>query len=127
MLRLVLILSGLGFLAFGLMALFDPIGLLTSFGLAVQDVAPMRTELRAFYGGLEIALAAVLLGHLGPPQRERAGVLIALVLYLGLGLGRSFGMIVDGEVTQVHRVAVAIEFGLAALAAAALFATRARP
>ena len=69
----------------------------------------------------------MLLGHLGPRQRERAGVLIALVLYLGLGLGRSFGMIVDGDVTQVHWVAAGIEFGLAALAALALFLTRARP
>ena len=122
--RIVLVLSGVGFLIFGVKALFDPVGLWTSFGLVVSDEPAVRTELRAFYGGLEIALGALLLAFLTTPDRQRTGLLIAAVIYAGLGLGRLVGIVVDGEVARIHWIALAIELGLAALSMVALWRMR---
>lgn len=118
MARFVLIIAGVGLLLFGLKALVDPLGLWAQFGLAYVDEAAVRTELRAFYGGLELGLGAALLWHLATP-RLAAGLVLCAFVYGGLGLGRLLGIVVDGPSLMLHGVALALELAIAGLAVAA--------
>ena len=58
--RITLWLGGVGYLAFGAAFLIDPLQTLAAAGIALSgDLA--ATELRAFYGGLEVALGGLLI------------------------------------------------------------------
>jgi hypothetical protein len=116
-------LGGLGFLAFGVAFLVAP---LQTFALAGVDLAgPVAAaEVMAFYGGLEIALGSLLLACAWQPARRRDGLVLMAAVYAGIGLARLAGMLAHGADSSFLRVALGLELGLAALAIAALAATR---
>ena len=69
----VLALAGLGFLGFGLWFLVDPIGPLAAIGITATG-APAPTEFRAFYGGLEVGLGALMMVAAMRPEWRSAGL-----------------------------------------------------
>ena len=79
--RVTLWLAAALFLAFGLAILIQP-ELLSGMGLPVQPV--WRTELRAFYGGLEIGLAAFLILCARRPAWALPGLVAAAQRGIGL-------------------------------------------
>ncbi len=119
----VLLLSGLSLLAFGIAIARDPLGI-----MAMADVfatgAAAAVELRAFYGGLEIALAVVILICALRPERRRDGLWLTLFIYAGIGVTRLIGMGIDEVSSSFLRVALSVELGIAALAALALYLQR---
>lgn len=116
-------LGGLGFLAFGIAFLVAPLPTFALTGL-VLDGPVAAAEIMAFYGGLELALGALVLACALRPARRRDGLLLMGVAYAAIGLARLAGMVAHGADTPFLRAALALELGLALLALLAWPATR---
>jgi hypothetical protein len=117
--RITLWLGGLGFVGFGLAFLVAPLQMLSSTGIVVSgDLA--AAELRAFYGGLELALGMLLIAADLRPAARRHGLVLAFAAYGGIGAARALGMAVGGVATPFLWFALATELVLATLAAVAL-------
>lgn len=114
-----LILAIAGLAGFGLAFLLLPDTTLGWAGLELTGVGA-RTELRTFYGGLELGLAAVLVACLRRPARHRDGLWLTLAIFAGLAGARLIGLAVDREFSTFIGLALATELALAALATAAL-------
>jgi hypothetical protein len=119
----VLLVSGLSLLAFGVAITWAPLPLLAMAGVDAAGAAA-EIELRAFYGGLEIALAAIVLYCLRQPARRRDGLALTAIVYGGIGLARAGGMIAAGYSSSFLAGALAFELGIAAAALVALRRTR---
>lgn len=118
--RLTLILAAIGFLGFGGWFLLDPIGPMARIGIEISGAAA-PVELRSFYGGLEIALAAWLLLAAARRHWARPALWLVLLLNLGIGLSRVLGGLIDQVWTGFFTGALVWEFGFVALAAVALW------
>ncbi len=117
--RITLWLAGLGFLGFGLAFLIAPLQTLAAAGIELRG-ALAATELRAFYGGLEVGLGLSLLAaDLHPPWR-RVGLLLCLACYGSIGVARGFGMLLAAVETPFLWAALVTELGLATAALVAL-------
>ncbi|MDZ4812652.1 MAG: DUF4345 family protein [Pseudomonadota bacterium] len=119
----VLLLSGLSLLAFGVAIAYAPLRV-----MAMADVvatgAAAAVELRAFYGGLELALGALILICAWRPERRRDGLWLSVFIYAGVGITRAVGMLIDDIHTHFLGVALLVELGTAGLAALALYLSR---
>jgi hypothetical protein len=120
---IVLWLGGLGFLGFGVAFLVAPLSSFAMAGLQLQG-AVAATELMAFYGGLEIALGGLIVACALRPARRSDGLLLMLATYAGIGMARTAGMLATGADSPFLRVALALELGLALLAAIGLRVAR---
>ncbi len=109
-----LILAGAGFLVFGLILLVAPQATMASLGISVPDGAA-TVEIRAFYGGLELALGALLLGAAARPDARAHGLVLGAVSYGAVGLTRGVAMAVAGVATPFLWTALAVEAVLAGL------------
>ena len=116
---LLIALAGLGFLAFGLAFLVSPLPTLAAAGLVLEGPIA-ATELRAFYGGLELGLGGYLLVCAWQPSQRRAGLWLTLASNGGIGLSRLLGLVLSGVFTPFFALALAWELGLACLAAVCL-------
>lgn len=112
---LVLSLSGLSYLAFGLALTVAPIEVLTRIDVQVTG-AIADTEIRAFYGGLELALGALILACAFAPARRRDGLLLTALSYGGIGLTRIGSMLVTGDDSSFLRFAAGTEIGFLLIA-----------
>lgn len=64
------------------------------------STAPARTEVRAVYGGLPLALATVLAGAARPGASHRRGALLAVATAsAGMAAGRLVGAALDRELS----------------------------
>ncbi|MEN1680981.1 MAG: DUF4345 family protein [Planctomycetota bacterium] len=72
----------------------NPAALLSAFGVEARPPA-ILTEVRAFYGGVELGIALVML-LLWRRGELVAGLLVGGVPLLGSAAGRCFGLAVDG-------------------------------
>lgn len=116
--RVVLWVGGLGFIGFGLAFLVAPLATMALAGIEL-DGALAATELRAFYGGLEVALGALLIGA-DLAARRRPGLLLAMASYGGIGIARLLGIVLEGEATPFLWAALTVELGLGLAALVAL-------
>lgn len=114
-----LALAGLGFLGFGLWFLVDPIGPLAAIGITATG-APAATEFRAFYGGLEVGLGALMLVAAAKPEWRTQGLWLVLATNGGIAAGRLLGVGIDGVWVPFFTYALVWEVGFALLAALAL-------
>ena len=115
----VLWLGGLGFLAFGVAFLLAPLPTMAMAGVQLSG-ALAATELMAFYGGIELALGGLLIGCALTAGRLRDGLKLSLVVYGSIAAARLAGMLVTGADSTFLRAALALEAGVAILAAIAL-------
>jgi hypothetical protein len=115
----VLALAGLGFLGFGLWFLVDPISPLAAIGITATG-APAATEFRAFYGGLEVGLAVLLLAAAARPDWRVPGLWLVLATNGGIAAGRLLGVALDGVWVPFFTYALVWEVGFALLAAIGL-------
>lgn len=111
--------AGLGFLGFGLAFLLAPLETLAAAGIEVQGALAV-VELRAFYGGLELGLGALLVAAALRPQYHRAGLWLCLTSYGGIGLTRAAGMLTASIASPFLWFALLVELALACAAAFAL-------
>ncbi len=124
--RVVLVLTGLIYLAFGIFFLVDPEQAATIVCYWLGGPTAF-TEVRAFYGGLEIGLAAFLVVCAAVRRFVPAGLLATLLLCGGTAAGRLVGMVVDESRSTVVVVSLAVELVVVALAAIALWRVGLRP
>lgn len=117
-----LVLAGLGFLAFGAAILVAPAEVLGRVG--ITGSAAGLVELQAFYGGLELGLGGFLLAAGFVAGWRRPGLWVVALANGGIGLARLVGIAGSGEFTPFFGWALAWEFGFALLAALALAGTR---
>ncbi|MEM7081205.1 MAG: DUF4345 domain-containing protein [Pseudomonadota bacterium] len=106
--KVVLWIFGLSFLAFGGWALFDPV----SFSNLVQFELTSKlatTEMRAFYGGLELGLAAFFILGALKPDLTRPALLVGLLSMGTVACSRIVGIIVDGSTGSLLYAVLAIE------------------
>ncbi len=120
--RVTLWLGGLSFLGFGIAFLVAPVATLAAAGVDASGAAA-ATELRAFYGGLELALGALLIVADLRPVHRRSGLVLCLASYGGIGLARLLGIVLAGSATPFLWIALATEALLALLAALSLRAS----
>jgi hypothetical protein len=117
--RITLWLGGLGFVGFGLAFLVAPHETLGLLDLQLNG-PHAATELRAFYGGLEIGVGLCLIGA-DLRGWQRPGLLLCLAAYGGISLARVLGIALAGGASGALWIALALEFGIALLAAVALW------
>ena len=110
-------LSGLCFLGFGLAFMVAPVETLALAGVATEGPIA-STELRAFYGGVEVALGLLIVACALRPARWRDGLWLTLACYGAIGLTRLAGMAIDGSDSFFLRFAATTEvvFALASIA-----------
>ena len=114
----VITLTGLGFLTFGILFLCWPDMLMP--GVGIQAVsAQAQVEIRAMYGGLELGLGVLLLNCF-PAARQRFGLMLCFASCGGLAFARAISMLTLGVATPFLCIALAWEALLAGLALLAL-------
>jgi hypothetical protein len=116
---LLLALSGLSFLGFGVAFRIAPTETLALAGV-VTEGAIAATELRAFYGGIEVALGALIVLCATRPSRWADGLWLTLACYGAIGLTRLAGMAIDGSDSFFLRFAAGTEISFAVLSLLAL-------
>ena len=103
--------SGLGYAGFGVAFLLAPLRTMALAGIALEG-GVAAVELRAFYGGLELALGGLICALALKPARRRDGLVLSAVCYLGIGLARLSGMLQFGADSAFLRFAVATDLTL---------------
>ena len=116
---LVLVLAGLGFLGFGAWFIVDPIGPLAAIGIGVSG------DPAAIYGGVQVAIALLMLVAATKPAWRDAGLWLVLAVNAGIAAARLLGVAIDGVWVPFFTYALIWELGFSALAAAGLFPGRA--
>lgn len=89
-----LYLTAATYASFALWLGLRPAALLQAFGIETST-PQMLTEIRAFYGGIEMAIAIVMVALWRRGERF-AGLLVGALPLAGSSIGRCIGMLVDG-------------------------------
>ena len=121
----------------GALAILTAVVLLSGFGSVVAPNSLTQqaglvatpsglTEIRAFYGGLQIGVGLFLLWCLRQQSMIPAGLLLVGLAVGGAGIARVLGMTIDGEPTRFHLVNLAVEIGTVSLVAFAASRRRLR-
>lgn len=124
--KAILIVLALPLLIFGAWRLIDPVGFYEFSGLALSDDAGPLSEVRAAGG---VILAAGLMVGLGAfrPAWSRISIVFATVVFLSLGLGRLWGIALDGApgAEVIQGMVIELVFGGLALFAFLRYGNRA--
>lgn len=122
---LLLALSGLSLLAVGWVGLTAPQDLMDPLGITLSS-AGARSEIRAAYGGMHLAVGLLLLYAAARPGARSAGLWLTLCFMGGLTLGRLVSLVADGAPGGFVLRLLAAE-GLAAVLALVLLLGTPRP
>lgn len=117
--RILLIINAALWIPYGLYCFFVPEALAANAGVGALSKTG-SAELRAMYGGLQIAVGALAAYGVAKPEFERGAVTTLLFLTLGLGLARLCGAALDEGFSAYTGLGLLFEFGTAALASLAL-------
>jgi len=113
--RVFLGLSALLWFLYGLYCFFSPTALAD--GAGVTATTPTgTTELRAMYGGLQMALGVLAALGLGRAELTRTALVALGLVTAGLGSARLLGAFVDGGWSAYTVMGLVFEFGSAAWA-----------
>jgi hypothetical protein len=116
---LALALGGICFLGFGAVMLVSPQATMAHLGVMVPD-GPATTEIRSFYGGLELGLGMLMLAALKKVQYRRAGLVLGAATYGSVAGARALGMLIDRSSSGFLWMALAVEIALVLLFLVAL-------
>ena len=100
---------------FGLYCFFVPGSLEEAAGVAATTETG-TTDLRAMYGGLQIAIGMLAVLALRDAARVRSTLLTLVVLVGGIGIARVLGALLDGDTSSFTLGAAAFELAAAACA-----------
>lgn len=114
----VLSLAALGFLGFGVAIVAAPEAVLGMVGISGTPAG--MVELRAFYGGLELGLAAFLFACAAKPAWREAGLWSVALVNGGIAAARLLGIGLSGEFTGFFAGALVWELGFTVAAIVAL-------
>lgn len=114
--RIFLGLFGLVAMPFGIVCFVDP-GFLDAFAGVAATSTTGTVELRAMYGGMQMAFGVLALLGAFRPDFTRTGLLATAILCAGLGSSRLLASIAASEVSSYTRGGLAFELGSTAIAA----------
>ncbi len=118
--RVLLAVQALLLFGLGLAYFVQPEEMANLTGMLLMSPAVV-TDVRAYYGGLQIGLAAYLLLAMTRLDLARAALSLMVLLYLALALGRVGGLWLDGGLQQTFNLAaMLLETVLAGLCFVAL-------
>jgi len=112
--RIVLALNGLILAGYGLLCLFVPTTLTSAAGLGMESTVA-STEVRAMYGGLELAIGVLFLLASVRESLLEPGLIAGVTVFTGLGVARALGIMLDGGPGAYNVVAVIYELVTAGL------------
>jgi hypothetical protein len=117
--RVFLVLSALVWLPYGIYCFLEPGSLAAGAGIAAAT--PTGTvELRAMYGGLQIAIGALAALGAGRPALARPACITLACLCSGLGVSRLLASLAAGPPSSYTALALVFEWTSAAVALALL-------
>jgi hypothetical protein len=117
--RIVLALSALPFLGIGAGFLLAPASMAANVDVALGS-ATAASDVRAVYGGLQLALGALLAACALSPAHARAGLVLQVATFAGLALGRLVSLPIDGVPSPFGALLFAAELVGLALGVGAL-------
>ena len=117
--RIVLGLSVLIWLPYGIYCFFNPGFLATAAGVTATDVTG-AIELRSMYGGVQGAIGVVCLLGLFRARLERSALILLIAAGAGLGTARLIASLWAGEFSEYNVGGLAFEWGTVAAAFAML-------
>lgn len=117
--RIVLGLSALLWLPYGLYCFFAP-GALAEIAGVTSGSPTGSIELRAMYGGLQLAIGSLALAGLLQESLRRPALVALLFLCGGLFIARLAGAALEGELSAYTRMGLGFEIASAGLAGWAL-------
>jgi hypothetical protein len=112
--RIALLVNGVLFASYGLLCLVMPETLTGAATLGLTTTVA-SIEVRAMYGGLELALGVLFLLAASRPTLLEAGLITGVTIFSGLGLARLLGIVLDGGPGTYNIVAVIYELTAAAV------------
>jgi hypothetical protein len=116
MVKIVLALSAIAWFGYGAYCFATPAALETFAGVAATN--PTATiEIRAMYGGLQMAIGIIALLGLSRPALQRPALLFLGLLCGGLGIARLLGTIAAADISAYTGFALAFEFATAIVVA----------
>lgn len=115
MARAFLVFIGLTFIVFGVWLLLDPEVLTRLIGLKMETVSA-RTEIRAFYGGLELGIGVFLLGCAMFRNGLKSGLGLVACTLGGAGVARLVSLVQDGREGWQMALITVLEIGATLLA-----------
>ena len=121
--KLILVVYGLMFLYFGVLLFVRPTAIADTIPLELTDPTAVA-EIRAFYGGLELGLAAFLIASGLRRTFMRPALWLLFGISLGLTLGRIVGIFVDQATTSFIYIALTVECAGVILSSVALRLSR---
>lgn len=107
------------FVCFGAVAIVDPSRTLDLVHLAARDATGLN-EIRAMYGGVELALAAFLAATAMGYAPLRSGVLLVAIVFGAAAVARTISMMLDGMPSTEFAVAPVFEALISVLAVVVL-------
>lgn len=118
--RILLALQALALVGLGLAYFIRPHEMANLSGMLLMAPAAI-TDVRAYYGGLQIGLGVFLLLAMSRLELIRGALMLLVLVYAGLALGRIGGLWLDGGTQQTFNLyALLIELVSAGLAFGAL-------
>ena len=116
--KLIVIITAAVFAIFGLAFILLPEVLSQAITGAVPTTASGLIDMRATYGGMSLAVGLIL--FMLARSDVRMGLITVLLLMLGMAGGRTYGILVDGSPNIMMVLFLALELGLAMVAAVLL-------
>jgi hypothetical protein len=101
--RVVLIIQALALIGLGLAYFVRPMEMTNLSGMLLMAPAAI-TDVRAYYGGLQIGLGVYLLMALSRVDQARAALTLLVLLYSALALARIGGLWLDGGAQQTFNL-----------------------
>ncbi len=123
--RVVLTVSALPFLGIGAGFLAAPTSMAANVDLAVGS-ATAASDVRAVYGGLQLAIGAFLVAGAFSRAYLRTGLLLQIIAFGGLALGRLVSLPIDGAPSPFGALLLGAELVALALGLAALWMAKPR-
>jgi Domain of unknown function (DUF4345) len=124
--RWFLALSALVWFPYGLYCFFAPAALAISAGVTFTTPTG-ATELRAMYGGLQVALGLLAFAGMQRAALRRPALITLLTVTAGLGSARLLGALNDGAWSAYTLMGLVFEFGSTAWAGSLLRASEETP
>ena len=114
--KLLIILTALFFLMYGVAFALFPTALLSWVTDGQVDSSSALIDLRATYGGMSLAIGVMLLLSARNPHWHRLGLITIVVLMLCMAGGRTLGLVLDGSPNVMMWVYLALEVTVAMIA-----------
>lgn len=110
--KIVLILGGLIYLAFGLLFFVNP-QVVTQMDGIILPSSSAANSIRAFFGGMEIGLGLLLFYFALNKERIIYGLIVFFMSIGVTSLARLYGILFAGASDKTNRISFASEFGFA--------------